>query len=208
MSDDIRDLLHDTAPPPTRPVDAAGLVRRAGRQRRGLQVGTAATAAVVLVLALVGLGQLWPGSTPEVADNPPGEPPGIGILDTPRQPEDAIPEELGEHLGLEPAWAATSRLAREGAAYDYYVFRNHASQSDRRQGLCLLIAPHEGNDWVAGCTSDEGIAPGRAVVNVSNGEVTAGLVPDGVDNTADLETGLSEQYDDLAVVNNVFTTED
>lgn len=52
MSRDLKRLLEDTASPPTRPVDARGIVRRANRQRRvgWAAASTIAAAAVVFVV--------------------------------------------------------------------------------------------------------------------------------------------------------------
>lgn len=53
MADDIKQLLRDAADSPTRPVDAAQLVRRARRERRLVGAGTAAAGSMAAIIAAV-----------------------------------------------------------------------------------------------------------------------------------------------------------
>lgn len=211
MSDELRQLLHDTATAPTRSVDASAVVRRARRQRVAVRVTSGAAVLLVVVVALAGVQALWPQSSPEIADTPPSGEPTISVLDTPRESEDAVPEHLREPLGLESPWADTSRLARRTATHDYYVYRNEAMErsAERAQGpssdVCLLVVPHGGTDWSAGCSGGTGRV-GYAILTLGTGSgVLAGVVYDGIDNTSSLA---GETPGGLPVINNVFTSED
>lgn len=97
MAPDLYGLLDDAAPAPTRPLDAAGLVRRARRQRRAAQALTGATAVLVLVAALVALPRL--GEDQVVFEPPAAETP---VEPTLRITADARPHEAhGGRLAVE-----------------------------------------------------------------------------------------------------------
>lgn len=76
MSRDLRELLHDTAEPPTRPVEAARIVDEAGRRTTRHRIGVAVTAAAVILAGVVVLPQLLDGGwAPRIGGLEPAGPP-------------------------------------------------------------------------------------------------------------------------------------
>lgn len=144
----------------------------------------------------------------------PGSPDGspeLSALEGPQQADDIIPQTLREQIGLQGRWAATSRLARHTPGYTYYVYRNQPSQPAASPDICLLILPDDGPRWSAGCAGNSVTTRGP-IVEVSNGDVVAGLVHDGITNTAELPDadgsfkGIAEAA--LPVVDNVYVLDE
>lgn len=131
---------------------------------------------------------------------PPGDTPTLSVLDGPQTADDIIPKAIRDQIGLEGRWAATARLARQTDGYRYYAFRQEPSARGASPQTCLLVLPDDSQRWSAGCSVDNGTS-GGAIVGVSNGDVDAGLVHDGITNTAQLDDPTEEA---APVENNVF----
>lgn len=203
MSDDLRELLHDTAPEPSRPLDAAAVVRRARRQTVGLRVAAGVVGLVVLASAAVGLARLWVDEVPQIVDNPPGDGAAapVGVLDGPAGPDDQLPGWVVEELQVASEAAGTARLARRTPGRSFYVY---ADDTQTRSGpvVCVAVVHKTDRDVAQACGARQPVSRRQALVVLRSGFGTVGIVPDGITRARDTADG--DQLPDVAVVNNLF----
>lgn len=206
MSDDLREVLHDTAPEPTRPLNAARLVGRARRQKVGLRVAAGVASLVVVAGAAVGLPRLWADSGPEIVDTPPPNlvTAPIAVLERPPSPGGGAAG-LADTLELDPQAAASARLARRTPGWAFLVYLDDSpAQPAGPPGpsLCLAAISDTGPEVVQACGSRQVPTRSHAPLVASGSFGTAGVAPDGIERAPQVADG--EQLPDVPVVNNVF----
>lgn len=207
MSDDLRQVLHDTAAEPTRPIDAAGVVRRARRQTVGLGVAAGAASLMLVGVAVVGLPRLWGDTSPQIVDTPPGElmTAPIGVLDTPAGADDELPGWVVEELQIDPEAAATARLARRTPGRTFYLYADDTPTGPQAlpgPAVCVAVIYDAETQTVQACGPRQ--VPSRRhtpVVMMSNFG-TVGIAPDGIISAREVADG--DQLPDVPVVNNLF----
>lgn len=207
MSDELRQLLSDTAPEPTRPLDAAGVVRRARRQTVGLRVAAGAASLVMVVVAVVGLPRLWDDTAPHIADTPPQElaTAPIGVLDTPAGPDDELPRWVAEELQIDPDAAATARLARRTPGRTFYLYADDTPTGPQAlpgPAVCVAVIHDAGLETAQACGPRQVPSRRHTPVAMMSDVGTVGIAPDGI--TWAREVADSGQLPDVPVVNNLF----
>lgn len=204
MSGDLRQLLHDTAPGPARPVDAAGVVRKARRQKVALRVAAGLVSVVVIAAGAVGLSALWPEPGPRIVDRPTSDrvTAQIGVLERPAGPDDALPDWVAEELEVDPEAAATARLARRSPGRTYYLYADDSAERLSEPAVCVAVV--YGAELRAGHACGPRQVPTRthALVVVMADYGTVGIVPDGIATAREIAGG--DQLADVPVVNNLF----
>lgn len=207
MSDDLRDLLHETAPEPTSPLDAAGVVRRAHRQTIGLRVAAGAASLVLVGVAVVGLPRLWGDTGPQIADTPPGElvTAPIGVLDTPAGHDDELPGWVAEELQIDPEAAATARLTRRTPGRTFYLYADDTPtrpQALPGTAVCVAVIYDAGLETAQACGPQQVPSRRHTPVVMMSDFGTVGIAPDGIVSAREVADG--GQLPDVPVVNNLF----
>lgn len=129
MSRDLKQLLHDTAAEPTRPVDPGDVIRRARRRTWLARAAASVVAILALIGAVVGAQQMFDTrQSPEILDQP-----------TASSDRDSSPSENGSTLPdprqLEPA-AGAQRLTDEQVE----SAAEHAADDDE---VAAIVDAHE-----------------------------------------------------------------
>lgn len=207
MSDDLRQLLHDTAPEPTRPLDATGVVRRARRQTFGLRGAAVAASLVLIGVAVVGLPRLWDDTGPQIADTPPEElvTAPIGVLDAPAGAGDELPGWATEELQIDPEAAATARLARRTPGRTFYLYADDTPTGPQAlpgPAVCVAVLHDAGLETAQACGPRQVPSRRHAPVVMMSDVGTVGIAPDGIASARDVVDG--GQLPDVPVVNNLF----
>lgn len=207
MSEDLRQLLHDTAPDPTSSLDAASLVRRARRQTIGIGVAAGAASLGMLVLAVVGLPRLWDDTGPEIADTPPEAlvTAPIGVLDTPAGPDDELPGWVADELQIDPEAAATARLARRTPGRTFYVYADDTPTGPQAlpgPAVCVAVIYDAGLETAQACGPRQVPSPRHTPVVMMSDVGTVGIAPDGITSAREVADG--GQLPEVPVVNNLF----
>lgn len=220
--DDLRERIADTRPTAgeVAPIDAEWLVARGRRQRRVEQAATGVASALVVVLAVFGLGVADRPAGPQIADERDArrvEAP-ISVLDGPAGPEDVLPDAVRTQLELDDAAASTVRLARRTPSQRWYVYVDDPPPGPSAtvgERVCLVgfVASDPATTYTGGCTSRRVPVPATARVTFvtrSSELGTAGIVTDGAATVGEAagSLGPASQVDrDLPVINNVFVLE-
>lgn len=207
MSDDLRQLLHDTAPEPTRRLDAAGVVRRARRQTIGLRVAAGAASLVLIGVAVVGLPRLLGDAGPQIADTPPADlvTAPIGVLDTPAGADHELPGWATEELQIDPEAAATARLARRTPGRTFYLYADDTPTGPQAlpgPAVCVAVIYDAGLETAQACGPRQVPSHRHTPVVMMSDVGTVGIVPDGITSAREVADG--GQLPDVPVVNNVF----
>lgn len=102
MPRDLGQVLHDTAPAPSVPVEVRAVIAR-GRRRRRARYTTAGTLAVVVVALALAVVPLGPVGEPEVVfDPPPPSPPAAPEQERSQTPEDAARDGVVDEVAALP----------------------------------------------------------------------------------------------------------